>query len=121
MLWILVILGAALMLYLLLPRFSVVSIEEAQRKLGQGGHLVDVRTEPEFRQHSVPGSINIPLHDIKDRIRDSDIQPSDPILVFCQSGMRSHSAKKILHSMGYLDVHNLGAFNRAGQVARSRS
>ena len=118
MLWILVVLGLAMMLYLFLPRFSVVSLDEAQRKLGQGGHLVDVRTEPEFRQQSIPGSLNIPLHDLKERIQDSGIQPSDPVLVFCHSGMRSHSAAKILRSMGYLDVHNLGAFSRAGQVAR---
>ncbi|MGC9451442.1 MAG: rhodanese-like domain-containing protein [Oceanipulchritudo sp.] len=116
--WILVVLAAAMLLYFLLPRFAMVSLEEASRKIRNGAHLVDVRTEPEFLQKSVPGSVNLPLHDLKDAIRESGIQPSDPVLVFCYSGIRSISAKRILTSMGYLDVANLGSLDRAGKAIK---
>ena len=111
--WIVAVLILTMLLYVFLPRFSVMALEEAKRKLQNGAHLVDVRTEPEFLQKSLPGSVNLPLHELKDRIRESDIKPSDPILLYCYSGMRSTSAKRILRSMGYLDVHNLGSLHRA--------
>ena len=114
--WIPVVLVIALILYFILPRFQVISVEEGSRKLRNGAQLVDVRTEPEFLQKSVPGSVNLPLHELKDRIGESGIKPSDPVLVYCYSGMRSISAKRILKSMGYLDVENLGTLDRAGKV-----
>ena len=39
--------------------------------------LVDVRTESEFQSGNVPGSINIPLHEVPERVEEFKALPGD--------------------------------------------
>jgi NADPH-dependent 2,4-dienoyl-CoA reductase/sulfur reductase-like enzyme/rhodanese-related sulfurtransferase len=66
--------------------------------------LLDVRTLEERQEGSIPGSMHIPLHEIRARLEEL---PSDrEIVVFCQSGQRSYYAARILSQRGY-KVRNL--------------
>ncbi|WFE68429.1 rhodanese-like domain-containing protein [Thiomicrospira sp. R3] len=71
------------------------------------GQLVDVRTPQEFMMEPIPGSINIPLHEI-DQVAAQKLNKSLPVVVFCRSGQRSYMAQQILMGQGFASVHNLG-------------
>ena len=61
--------------------------------------IVDVRTEGEFAEGCVEGSINIPLHEVPDRVDDIKAL-SRPLILCCQSGARSAQALLFLQSEG---------------------
>lgn len=85
-----------------------ISCQEAKDLVSQGAQLIDVRTPEEFRDSMVPGSTNLPLHDI-DAQADSQLDKNQPVVVFCRSGQRSQMAMQILRSKGF-DAHNMGSF-----------
>lgn len=69
--------------------------------------LLDVRTPVEFREGHIPGSINLPLQSLDNA--DEIIENIDtPIFVYCHSGARSRQAMRILQTMGYSNVMNIG-------------
>ncbi|MCM3624814.1 rhodanese-like domain-containing protein [Brevibacillus borstelensis] len=67
--------------------------------------LVDVREPSEYRNGYIPGAINIPLSQLKGRIKD--IPTDKDIFLYCQSGMRSKQASRILSKKGFPNVTNL--------------
>jgi peroxiredoxin family protein/rhodanese-related sulfurtransferase/TusA-related sulfurtransferase len=67
--------------------------------------LVDVRTVEEFELGTIPGAINIPLDDLRGRIRE--IPKDKPVYLFCGVGLRGYLASNILKANGYSDVRNL--------------
>jgi NADPH-dependent 2,4-dienoyl-CoA reductase/sulfur reductase-like enzyme/peroxiredoxin family protein/TusA-related sulfurtransferase/rhodanese-related sulfurtransferase len=61
--------------------------------------LLDVRKPAEVAVGTIPGSINIPLDELRDRI---DELPQDrELLVFCQVGLRGYLACRILSQRGF--------------------
>ena len=70
--------------------------------------IVDVRTPGEFMGGHVAGSINIPLHEIKERIDEIKALPQ-PIILCCASGNRSGQAAAFLLSQG-IDCSNGGSW-----------
>ncbi|MDE3105050.1 MAG: MBL fold metallo-hydrolase [Acidobacteriota bacterium] len=60
---------------------------------------VDVRTPTEHEQHTVPGSINLPLSQLATRL--AELPPQRPLLVFCAGGYRSSVAASLLEQAGY--------------------
>jgi len=72
--------------------------------------LVDVRTSTEFAQGTIPGSICIPLDQLRDRI--STLPKHTEFLVFCQVGVRAYIASRILAQHEF-KVRNLsGGYRR---------
>ncbi len=69
------------------------------------GQLVDVRTEAEVSRGTLPGAVNIPLQQLRERIGRLD--PARPVTVFCGVGMRGYVASRILLQSGFTDVANL--------------
>jgi rhodanese-related sulfurtransferase len=75
----------------------------------QGAVIIDVRSKAEFAGGHVKGSINIPLDQLNGNLKK--IKSKDtPIITCCASGMRSSSAKGVLKSAGYTNVHNGGSW-----------
>lgn len=72
--------------------------------LPEGGVLLDVRTPEEFEQGSVPGAINIPLEELRERC--TELPEGAPVRVFCVVGQRAYNATRLLLQRGY-DVKNL--------------
>ena len=75
----------------------------------KGATILDVRSKGEYQSGHINGSINISVDSLKNnlgKLRDK----SKPIITCCASGMRSASAKRILKSNGYTEVHNGGAW-----------
>lgn len=122
--WITIFLVAFVVIFLFAPQLQAVSAEKGSRLLRDGAKLIDVRTEGEFHQASVPGSVNFPLDELEARIGAAGIKKEETILVFCRSGNRSASAKRLLAKLGYTSVENLGAFGnamKAAEMSRSQS
>jgi rhodanese-related sulfurtransferase len=75
-----------------------------------GATLVDVRSAGEFASGSAPGTINIPLTQLNQRL--GEIPTSAPVVLCCASGTRSGMAKLWLIKSGYKDVHNIGTWHK---------
>ncbi|WP_018752819.1 FAD-dependent oxidoreductase [Paenibacillus sanguinis] len=66
--------------------------------------LVDVRSEIEHANGHIPGSLLIPVDDLRERLDELD--SSKEIWVYCQVGLRGYTASRILQQKGYR-VRNL--------------
>ncbi|RLD24561.1 MAG: rhodanese-like domain-containing protein [Bacteroidetes bacterium] len=71
--------------------------------------LVDVRTGSEFQSGNVAGSINIPLHEVPDRVEEFKAMKGT-ILVCCLSGNRSGQAASFLSMQGVENIYNVGGW-----------
>ena len=69
----------------------------------QGAIILDVRSKGEYASGHIKGSVNNNLNKLKDK--------NKTIITCCASGMRSASAKSILKSNGFTQVHNGGAWS----------
>lgn len=87
--------------------YPTISWSEAQLMIRHGAQLVDVRLPHEHQHGALPGSINIPLPAIQQALKQLD--KNTPVLVYCGSGQRSGTAKRILEACGFVLVHNLGS------------
>ncbi len=61
--------------------------------------LLDVRTREEVFAGSIPGSINIPLQELRARIGELD--PRKEYMIYCQAGLRGYLAYRILVQKGF--------------------
>jgi phage shock protein E len=76
--------------------------------VGRGAQIIDVRTPGEFKSGHIRGAVNIPLQTIASQM--GRIKKDKPVITCCASGMRSASAKSILRSNGFEEVHNGGGW-----------
>jgi hydroxyacylglutathione hydrolase len=67
---------------------------DAIRADSSGYTVVDVRNESEFAQKLFPGAIEIPLHQLRERL--AEIPTDRPILVHCAGGYRSAAGASII-------------------------
>ena len=72
--------------------------------------LVDIRNPGEVEQGKIPGSVNIPLAQLRVRL---DLLPTDkPIVVHCAGGWRSSVAASLLRAHGFDNASDLdGGYN----------
>ena len=66
-------------------------------------NLLDVRSKSEFAAGSLPGAINIPVDELRERISEV---PTHDVLVLCQVGQRGHTATLLLNELD-IDAKNL--------------
>lgn len=74
----------------------------------QGATLLDVRSVAEFAAGSAPGTVNIPLHELAQRL--AEVPRHTPVVVGCASGTRSGMARLLLRKHGYAPVYNIGGW-----------
>jgi len=79
-----------------------------QELIAQGAIVVDVRSPREFSNGHAPGSKNIPLQSLPDKLKS--LKGKEIILV-CRSGMRAGKAKSILQNNG-ITAHNAGGWQK---------
>ena len=81
----------------------------ARELVASGALLLDVRTPEEFREHHLPGAVNIPVHELGARIRE--LGPKErAVVVYCRSGARSRTAAGLIKDVGHpvLDIGAIG-------------
>lgn len=70
--------------------------------------VIDVRSPAEFEAGHLQGAIALPLVRLAHDIGQVAPDKSAPLIVYCQSGARSASARRQLQDMGYEQVVNGG-------------
>lgn len=76
---------------------SNIQWHELDAALASGATLIDVRTPGEFARGAIPGAINIPVDDLRDRMAEV---PEGDLIVHCAVGVRAHTAAQILAGHG---------------------
>ena len=79
-------------------------IDEYREK---GYELLDVRSEAECGHGIIPGAINIPVDEIRDRVAELT---NTNILVNCQVGLRGHTGSMLLRELGFNAVNLDGGY-----------
>ena len=86
---------------------DILAIEFIQRNTDSSSFtLIDVREELEYLTFNVGGE-NIPLGKLLRDIDELDYDKEKEIIVLCQRGLRSETAKRALINMGFTNVRNL--------------
>jgi NADPH-dependent 2,4-dienoyl-CoA reductase/sulfur reductase-like enzyme/rhodanese-related sulfurtransferase len=70
-----------------------------------GTVLLDVRSASEFRSGHLPGALNIPHTELRQRL--GEIPRDHSLLVYCASGFRSYLALRLLRQNSWPDVRSL--------------
>ncbi|MGS0765867.1 FAD-dependent oxidoreductase [Syntrophomonas curvata] len=77
--------------------------------IAAGACLIDVRTPGEAERGMVPGACNISVDEIRHRL--DEIPKDKEILVYCQVGLRSYIASRILCQKGFKVKNISGGYN----------
>lgn len=89
---------------ILLDRLSVFYWNETNHIKAQD-ILIDVRRADEFSNGKIPGAINIPVDEMRNRLHE--IPTDKTIYIYCEAGLRGYLAQRILRQSGFENVFNL--------------
>jgi len=96
---------------------------QAYVKFQQGAFFLDVRSQEEWDQFHIAGSILIPLDQLQNQL--SELPKDQDIVVVCLSGHRSQSGTTILQQAGFPHVSclsgGLQAWNAAGYPVEGKA
>lgn len=116
-----IIIGGAVAAFLVLKRLMLLRPEAARDWLKKGARVIDVRSEGEFQERHLPGSVNVPLDRLRVEIARHAPDKEQPLLLHCLSGARSGMGKASLRKMGYRNAFNLGSYGRAEKILGAQS
>jgi sulfur-carrier protein adenylyltransferase/sulfurtransferase len=91
---------------------------EVAKRLAAGEKMavIDVRDPDEFRDGHLEAATNISRGFLEFRVGTAVSEPSTPIVLYCQTGLRSMLAAKALKDLGYSNVINLqGGYQKWSQ------
>lgn len=97
-------------------KYHTIDTNKATELINNGAIVIDVRTVDEYNREHIENAINIPLDQIATTNFDKDLT----IIVYCQTGIRSEEAAKILAENGYTSLYNLdgGLLNWGGELVQ---
>lgn len=70
--------------------------------------ILDVRTQEEFDEGHIPGTLLIPDYEVSQRAESELPDKAALILVYCRSGRRSKNSAQTLAELGYTNVKEFG-------------
>jgi rhodanese-related sulfurtransferase len=108
-------------LYILYRHSGQIPRKAAVKYLKNGALVIDVRDAAEFESGHLSQAINMPLEEVEARVLDSVKDKKKVLLLHCKTGIRSRIAKQRLAGMGYVNVFNLGSYERAFRIVSGRS
>jgi sulfur-carrier protein adenylyltransferase/sulfurtransferase len=81
---------------------------QRRQKAGEPLAVIDVRDPDEYRDGHIEGATNISRGFLEFRVATAVPDQTTPIVLYCQTGLRSVLAGKALKDLGYQTVINLG-------------
>ena len=88
----------------------------AKRLVADGARLVDVRAPDFYAREHIAGAVNIPVAAVGERAGEIG-PPETPVVLYCRTGAGSAKAARILASLGYTRVYDLGSYLNWGEGA----
>jgi len=88
---------------------EVVHWDEVKGLDPQKDLLLDVRTKPEWDVGYIPGTVHIPLQELRQRL--AELPKDKRIVVYCKVGQRGYVAARILKAHGYHAVNLTGGMD----------
>jgi len=87
-----------------------VSPQEAMQMMSEANSylLLDVRTEEEYLEIRIEGSLLVPDYEVRARIEAEVPNKDELVLVYCRSGRRSAEAAETMLELGYTNVYDMG-------------
>ena len=93
-----------------IPAMRSVTPEVAKAMITDGAQILDVRFEEEYEENFIPGSILMPLPELRSHIPDLD---KDKIyLILCAVGMRAAAATLLLRQKDFNATYIEGGINK---------
>ncbi|MFS0868591.1 FAD-dependent oxidoreductase [Paenibacillus xylanilyticus] len=89
---------------LLAGRVKTFTYDQLSAREPEQSILLDVRSDLEHRNGNIPGSVSIPVDELRQRLNELD--STKEIWVYCQVGLRGYTASQILRQHGF-SVKNL--------------
>lgn len=85
-----------------------ITVNELKERLSRHEliQLIDVRDVLEFHTFNIGGD-NIPLGKLLSEVEDLGYDKDQELVLICQRGLRSETARRLLTSQGYLNARNL--------------
>jgi hydroxyacylglutathione hydrolase len=93
--------------------------ELAARVSARTVHVLDVRSEAEWREGHIAGSQHIPLGELRDRV--AEVPTDRPVVVHCLGGTRSAIAASLLQAEGLTQTINFAGGYKAWHAANQPS
>ena len=90
-----------------------------QLKADENSVILDVRTEAEFNEGSIPDAVNFDIYQGQFFIDNLEaLDKAKNYYVYCRSGARSANACEIMNSLGFENAYNLvgGFLDWEGEV-----
>lgn len=84
-----------------------VSADEAVRLYNQGAKVLDVRSEGEYKTGFIGEAELVGPSEVDQKMASLQAYQNQPVLVYCQSGMRSAAVAKKLAKNQFDQVYNL--------------
>jgi rhodanese-related sulfurtransferase len=82
---------------------AVLTAPESERPL-----LLDVRTAEEFAAGHIPGAVNMPLDELRERLRE--LPAGREVVAYCQVGQRGYLATRVLLQAGIRAANLAGGY-----------
>lgn len=81
-----------------------ISCHELRRKMeaGETFRLVDVRSQSEYEDGSIPGAVLMPIDEFRERMHALD--KKEETVIYCRSSYRAYLAYRILANQGFHDI-----------------
>ena len=93
---------------------KTIQYDEIDAVVAKGGLLIDVREPEEVAKGDIPGSVNIPLGALRQRLED--LPKDQPIYITCQVGLRGYLAARILAAEGCTAINLDGGYKTYSSV-----
>ncbi len=88
---------------------DTIAPSELAGRIGTGNAplILDVRTPGEYASGHIPGAVNIPHTELRDRLSEVVSHQNKEIVVHCQTGPRAGIAQSILSQAGFTQIREL--------------
>jgi len=84
---------------------SLISVDEAHQKYGEGAFFLDVREPDEWQEKHIPDATLIPLGQLADNLEH--LPKDQEIVIYCRTGNRSQQALSILSEAGFKNASSM--------------